>query len=245
MQEHILEMKLLKGSPINYEGLIIKPHTLGELIDEIGLDTYYKLVGFVSIKKSDLNEFFNFDEEKLKKTSLFQMLLFHEITAQYIVDFLKFTTRNEEVYYIQEWTTIMVNYDETSVIIDKNNVDKIITKILEFYCVSIEVEKEEEYKPANEQARKLIEKIRKNRANAPKPKSNVDLASIISGVAWKSNNLNILSIWDLTLYQLYDAFYRLEIIDNYDKTLTAIYAGTIDGKQTDLKKQIWFKKYSK
>lgn len=236
-------MKLLKGSAINIEGLIIKPHTIGELVDDVGLEHYYKIVGFTSIKKSDLNEVFNFDYEKLKEMTLFQMLMHHEITATYIMDFLKLTARTEEVYYVEEWMNIMVNLEDTTVIIDKENVDEIVTTILDAYCIQIEKEKEEEYNPANEHARKLIEKIRKNRANAPKPKPNVDLASIISGVAWKSNSVNIDTIWDLTLYQLYDAFHRLEIIDNYDKTVSAIYAGTIDAKQTNLKKQLWFKKY--
>lgn len=98
--------------------------------------------------------------------------------------------------------------------------------------------KKEEYNPANEQARKLIEQIKKNRANAPKIKPSIDLHSIMSGVAWKGQ-VGIEEILDLTVYQLYDAYYRLEVVDNYDKTMQGVYAGTIDVKKIDLKKINW------
>lgn len=36
------------------------------------------------------------------------------------------------------------------------------------------------------------------------------LPNVISSVAAKSLNLNIYNIWDITLFQLYDQFYRLQ-----------------------------------
>lgn len=242
MDEHILEMKLLKGSEIDIYGLIIKPHTLEEIVDIVGLKEYYNLIGFVSIQKKDINEFFRLEGEEYEKTSVFQMLLFHELLAKYIVDFLKFVTRMDDIHYIQTWNSITVEYDDRRVVINSKNIDEIVDAILKIYCISIPKEEKEEFNPANEQARKLMERIRKNRAKAPKSKSNVDLTSIISAVAWKSNSLTIESVWRLTMYQLYDAFYRLEIIDNYDKTLSAIYAGTIDSKTAKLDKQLWYKR---
>ena len=230
MEEHIFEMKLLKGSELDVYGLKIKPHTLEELVDEVGLKEYYRCIGFVSIQKKDLNEFLKLSGEEYKKTSVFQMFLMYEQLATFVIDFLKFVTRTDEVYYASMWKSITVEYDD------------IILTILKIYCISLPKEEKEEFNPANEQARKLMERIRKNRAKAPKQKSNVDLTSIISAVAWKSNSLTIESVWKLTLYQLYDAFYRLEIIDNYDKKLSAIYAGTIDGKTEKLDKQLWYKR---
>lgn len=242
MEEHIFEMKLLKGSEIDVYGLKIKPYTLEELVEVVGLKEYYKYIGFVSIQKRDINEFLKLSGEEYEKTSVFQMFLFHEQLAVFVMDFLKFVTRMDEIYYASIWKSITVEYDDYRVVIDSKNIDEIIKTILKIYCISIPKEEKEEFNPANEQARKLMERIRKNRAKAPKAKSNVDLTSIISAVAWKSNSLTIESVWKLTLYQLYDAFYRLEIIDNYDKTLSAIYAGTIDGKTAKLDKQLWYKK---
>lgn len=242
MEEHIFEMKLLKGSELDVHGLKIKPHTLEELVDEVGLKEYYRCIGFVSIQKKDLNEFLKLSGEEYKKTSVFQMFLMYEQLATFVIDFLKFVTRTDEVYYASMWKSITVEYEDSRVIINHKNIDDIILTILKIYCISLPKEEKEEFNPANEQARKLMERIRKNRAKAPKQKSNVDLTSIISAVAWKSNSLTIESVWKLTLYQLYDAFYRLEIIDNYDKKLSAIYAGTIDGKTEKLDKQLWYKR---
>ena len=242
MKDHIFEMKLLKGSEIDVDGIKIKPYTLEELVDVIGLEKYYGYIGFVSIQKKDINEFFRLQGEEYEKTSAFQMMLFHELLAKYVVDFLKFVARMDEIYYVPTWRSIAIEYENSRVIIDAKNIDEILNKIFKIYCITPPKEEKEEFNPANEQARKLMERIRKNRAKAPKPKSNVDLTSIISAVAWKSNSLTIETVWKLTLYQLYDAFYRLDIIDNYDKTLTAIYAGTIEVKTAKLDKQLWYKR---
>lgn len=244
MKDHILEMKLLKGTEIDVEGLKIKPHTLEELIEEVTLEEYYKCIGFVSIQKKELNEFFHLESELYEKTSVYQMLLYHELLAQYLVDFFKLVTRNDEVYYFSQWQSIAVEYEEENrrVIIQADNIDNIVKTILKAYCIAEAKEEKDEFNPANEQARKLMEQIRKNRAKAPKPKANVDLTSIISAVAWRSHSLSIVDVWKLTLYQLYDAFYRLDIIDNYDKTLTAVYAGTIDSKAIKMDKQIWYRR---
>ena len=75
-------------------------------------------------------------------------------------------------------------------------------------------DKKEEFNPANEKAKKLMEKIKRNRKtnNAVKKDDSFELYNIISGVAWKSH-IGIDSVWDLTIYQLYDAYVRLDLID--------------------------------
>lgn len=246
MKDHIFEMQLLKGSCVEIEGLEIRPYTLGELVDDIGLEQYYHITAFITIQKRELNAYFKLKDDIYEKTSLFQMLLLHEVVAKSLVDFFKFITRYEvEVEYLQEWQVIIIEQkNKKRVKISHSNIDNIINKILKAYCITIPKEEEDDFNPANEQARLLMERIKKNRAKAPKPKAEVDIASIISALAWKSNNLNIHTVWDLTLYQLYDGFYRLDIIDNYDKTLTALYAGTLDGTKVKLKKQLWYRKYA-
>ncbi len=37
----------------------------------------------------------------------------------------------------------------------------------------------------------------------------MELGNIISAVAGKSQTLNLLNIWDLTVFQLWDSFFRL------------------------------------
>lgn len=97
---------------------------------------------------------------------------------------------------------------------------------------------EEEYNAGNEIARKLIEKIKKKKAEAMKyEKKKINLHSIISAVGWKAESFD--SISKLSIYQLYNGYGRLGIIDNYHYTMTGIYAGTVDAKGIKLPDLNW------
>ena len=95
---------------------------------------------------------------------------------------------------------------------------------------------EKEYKPnpVDEQAKKLMEQMEENRKKVEAKKraqnnSNddnaIDISDIISAVSSKSYSINKFNIWDFTLYQLYDEYTRLELIDNYDFSIRAMMAG--------------------
>jgi len=96
-----------------------------------------------------------------------------------------------------------------------------------------------EFAPANPKAKAMIERIVHARRNKPASKPTMNLHSIVSGMAWRSPNLSIASMMDLTIYQLYDGFFRLEAIDQYHFTLTGIYAGTMDGTQINVASLHW------
>lgn len=97
----------------------------------------------------------------------------------------------------------------------------------------------EEYDAANDAARKLIEKIKRNRAEAPKvkPKQPINLHSIISAVGWKAQSFDLIS--KLNIYQIYDGYHRLGYIDNYHYTMTGIYTGTVDANKVKLPDLNW------
>ncbi len=65
----------------------------------------------------------------------------------------------------------------------------------------------------NKAAAKIIEKLNKRKkGNEKKAKSDpkLELPNIISAVAAYHNSINILNIWDLTVYQVYDLFARMQ-----------------------------------
>ena len=65
----------------------------------------------------------------------------------------------------------------------------------------------------------LMKKIQKGRAESKKntqTDENMELGNIISAVANKGNGLNILNIWDITIFQLWDCFMRLSNNNIYD-----------------------------
>jgi hypothetical protein len=96
----------------------------------------------------------------------------------------------------------------------------------------------EEYTAGNERARKFMEQLKKQRAETEKlKKPKINLHSIISAVGWKSKSFKFIS--ELNIYQLYDGYYRLGYIDNYDNTMTGIYTGNIDGSKIKLPDINW------
>jgi hypothetical protein len=94
---------------------------------------------------------------------------------------------------------------------------------------------EEEFRPAGAAVAKFIKEMleerKKRQKQKPKQKETINLRSIISGLAWKSGSPNLQSILELTNYQLYDGFKRLEKIDNVYYTLLGIYTGNVDVKK--------------
>lgn len=65
-----------------------------------------------------------------------------------------------------------------------------------------------------------------------KEKNNVDLQSICSSLLWKSGVGE--EIFNYPIYRIYEGYARLNAVDNWDKTVTAYYAGTIDTEKTKI-----------
>jgi len=224
------ELRLLKGSSFFVDEIEIKPFTIGEIV-EIGYEKY--LIN-LNIFILEVNDFILEIPEEYKEINIFDLLLnsgqkeLLEVFLNGIDFFLKpkqMNVSNNEII-IDNKKINRNNWDDIRQIIKTQN--------------RVKKNEKEEYNPANEEARRIIERIKALKKENPQ-KELVTLSSIISGVAYKSNNINILNIWNLTIFQLYDALDRLSLIDNYKFTLSGIYAGTVDGKKINMKDINWVK----
>lgn len=141
----------------------------------------------------------------------------------------------------EEWVEIIP--EDKIKLIHRGNFDEIIRIVRYQNFMSNVNGKKDEFNPANEEARKLAEQMERNRqkveakkkaqkANEKGDDDDVDISDIISAVTAKSNSINKFNVWDLTLYQLYDEYSRLELIDNYHFNIKAMMAGV---KEVDLK----------
>jgi hypothetical protein len=135
-----------------------------------------------------------------------------------------------------------LNEDEV-MLIHRENFDDIVNVVkLQNYLEKPSAKKESDENPVDEETKKLMEHMKQMREKveakkkaqkqADKGDSDIDISDIISAVSSKSNSINKLNIWDLTLYQLYDEYARLELIDNYDFSIKAMMAGA---EKVDLK----------
>ena len=68
----------------------------------------------------------------------------------------------------------------------------------------------------------------------------MELGNIISAVANKSQSLNILNIWDLTVYQLWDCFSRLSNNSIYD--IQSMSVAAWGNKDNYFDATAWFKR---
>lgn len=242
------KLKLLAGLPIKIKNVgNIYPLTLRE-IAEIGVKKYNSYLNLLCFELEDLKSIGLDDTiNKLKNISTFDIIA---MNCCYNEKFKNIAIEALSLFFKEEVN--FINYKKGHVnlaffylgdvkdnrIIHKENFEDIKSVIRQQNLIQSNKDKKEEYNFANEAAKKMYEKIQKSRQKAPKPKSNIDLHSIISSVAWKCG-VGINEIWNLTIYQLYDAYYRLNVIDNYDNITSGVYAGTIDGKKIDLRKHHW------
>ena len=229
--ENDLNLKLLAGMSIFIENLgILTPLKLRDII-ALGELNYNELLSVLLIDKSNIDGLNNQDINNLELLMVYsyQNQDFRDKTLKALKLFLnkEFFMNNEGFFYCDD---LIINNDSF-------NYFQYVLK-----CANhIEIKKkEDEIIPGNERARKFMEKLKLSKQNIKKPEI-INLHSIISGVAWKSNNTNIINIFDLTIYQLYDAYHRLENIDNYHYTLSGLYAGTVDGKNINLSNITWSK----
>lgn len=62
----------------------------------------------------------------------------------------------------------------------------------------------------NKAASKILEKLNKKKNKKSQSNPKLELPNIISSIAAYHSSINILNIWDLTVYQVYDLFARLQ-----------------------------------
>lgn len=126
--------------------------------------------------------------------------------------------------------------------ISNDNFDNIRDCLLQINYLKSVDEKPEKYK--NERARKIAEKLAKGKAEQDKNKNgeNLSLAKMISKYcADNKNGINILNVWDMTIYQFYDQFSQHNYI-RQSFIQDMVYSNTVSF--SDLKaydSQLWLK----
>jgi len=102
-----------------------------------------------------------------------------------------------------------------------------------------EVEEEEVRVFANEQARKLYERIKRNKIKAEKYKKKApEFVDYISSIRWKLK-MPKSELLNLTIYELYEGLNRTQLNDRVEHLFTGIYSGSISAKSIDEEELQW------
>lgn len=217
--------------------LIIHQPTMKE-ISMIGEKVFLSGINILCINRND----FIREEKNLSNTTNFQIFLtiMKEKEAvevkKAILDSLSLILPNTNITITPR--ALLLNFNETNIIIDEGNFEDFQSVLRQVFCLN---RKEEDYNPANEQARRIAEKIKKNKKRIAHLKGE-DVGSFFA------RQLSILSvglhypIQDLincTVYQIYDLLERYNLYVNWDIDIRSRLAGgKNDGKPIDWMKNI-------
>lgn len=233
-------LELLSGMPILvYENIHIKQFTIREIIKEIGMDVYNTNLSLLLIDEDYIEEVLDDYEIEINP---YEFVLANCISSEEFADkicgaYSMFL--DCDVVFDDEYGIVLVA-DKEPVVLNLEMYNYIQNTLRNAHSIP----EPKKYAPGNEMAKEFIKKLKRNKRNARKiAKSDFTLADIVSGVKWKSGE-TYESIFNLTMYQLYDGLDRLQIIDNYENTMLGVYTGNIDTKKNDIKVS-WFKTIEK
>lgn len=216
---------LLSPEPMKLQniGSIVSP-TLRSISSIGGYDTYQY---YLSILLLDLKTYLNMigkpeqynlmsNQDKLK-FNIFDLIP-NEQFCSLLQDILNFFIKEDVIYSQKKKFYIVKDNEQIVGVITRDNYNIICDLICQRNCIKSNQE-EDLSKIKSKKALEILKKLKKGRAEKEKiskADKNMELGNIISAVANKSQSLNILNIWDLTIFQIWDCFARLNNNNIYD-----------------------------
>lgn len=238
MIDESVKALILMGRPVSTHGIRINNYKYDYIVDVIGLDNYYSTINICTLEPKDVLPKEVFRHEEFKEITMFDLCLLNDMISElYIKLFNMFT--DYEWIFDKTMCEFITSYDKERFTVSKGNMDTVITIIKEMYCVNKE-KKESDREDIDDDMRELLMEFEEEERKVRRSKSNpITLNSIIEAISVKHPSINLLNIGSYTMYQLMHTYYRLEQIENYSKITSAIYAGTISGKDIDVNKIHW------
>lgn len=243
--------QLLSPEPVIFKqtGSFLSP-TLRE-ISRIGLPVYHTYLSFLFMTPEIFYSIT--DEEKYSDSlSLYELITMGNSpkiiqARETIAEALNFFMV-EEVKYMEEYKIFLVfnGKDENGSpiptgIIKKENYSLVCDIIAQRN--NIRLKQEDVSLVKNEKARDIMRKIEKGRkknSENPNTDKSFELGNIISKVCSRHPSINLLNVYELTVFQLYDAFYNVTNQLVYDLQSAAVaYNGS--NAVPDFNYTDWFK----
>lgn len=240
---------LLSPDPVNIPGIggILSPRLRD--ISSIGIQTYQY---YLSVLLLDLKSYFTMlgQEEQYKSLSdkeksqiyLFDLLTINEQSINLLQSVLNFFIKENVIYSSQDKCFFVQNDDAVIGTVTKETYPQICDFICQRNCMK--ANQEEAFSNVkSKKALEIMKKLQKGRTEKTKQTKsdkNMELGNIISAVANKSHSLNILNIWDLTVYQVWDCFSRLS--NNTIYNIQSMSVAAWGNKDHSFDAAAWFKR---
>lgn len=248
---------LLNPHPIKLSiGTLRKP-TLQEIYDEITFLHYDRFLSFLkltpevyfkSIEESGQQVTVTHENTKVT-TRLFDLILQDENLRGVYTEILNFFFVEKVIFFKDLFLLIHNDADEEHLkqddvvgAIHEGLFDEVLAVIQQVCCIYNEEENIENIKFHNKKARKMFLRFQKaaqqKRAEAD---INMSLPNIISAVSNCHPTLSPTSVWNLTIFQLYDSFKRLQVNKVYEIDSTRVSVWGDEKKTFDI--TMWYKNH--
>lgn len=226
--------------------LLLDARSYYEILQHIG-DAY-----FLDMSENEIHlitqvqsEYFALNEEEKKEITFFDIAVFDPKLRDDMKKAFGFFLTDEVIY--SEKDKAFITFDGT---LDPNGQKKptgIINRYNYFDFVDIifqrinikRADSVENSKVKNKTAEKILQKLQKGKQQKKQnDDKKMELANIISSLSSHSQSINMINIWDLTIYQLNDQFIRQRFGDSYLISSMSVAAyGDKDNKFDDTR---WF-----
>lgn len=227
-----VEMKLLSGQVMMVGEVPIEPFKLKD-VSKIGYSRFQNNINILMLTLDDMIEAiddFSLTAElkaNRHKYKVFDMLVIADDMTELLITSLSMIFRTDDIIVTRNRSDETLMIVDKKFIIDRYNYNE-ISKVIEVQNnPSLGGAQEDEYNPSGDLAKSIADKINKSKEKIKKSKAmssgseGITLNDIISSVSVMSKSINKINIWELTIYQLYDDFARLNKIDNYNLQIKA------------------------
>ena len=242
---------LLSPTPIKLRiGTIRKP-TLRE-IAEIGFDTLGLYEYFMKLTPSKYHTDIKKDELTSADETLFSLIvtdeglreIYQKMFSFFIVEPVVWRGDMFVIFKQGTDTKAELNKDNISGVVFEDNIEELLEVFQQVCCIYEEEKPKEELKFKNKKAKELYERMQEAEAESKKATDkNFSTANIISAVSNRHPTINPISVWDLTQYQLIDAFNRLRTNEIYDIDAKRVSTWGDEKRTFDI--SLWYKNYVK
>lgn len=211
-----LELKFLLAKPIEMGGIgQLYPLTLNK-IAQIGIENYNKYMGVLCISKEEIEEMVKVSVEPFE--FIYQNAVYNEEFQQQIINALSLFL-HEDINMVSEGFSV-----GDSGLIHVSNFNFFIEILMMQNCIK---SKDSNEKYPNDKVKEYMQRIKalKEKYQKNYGGGGVDITDIISSVSAKHPSLNLLNVGEMTIYQVYDQYKRLNKIDEYEISLNSLMHG--------------------
>jgi hypothetical protein len=239
-----LNLKLLKGNPIKINNVgIIYPVKISDIVD-ITIEMYNQHLNILCIESEDIKKLFNFEDMKTYEFIYLNCVQSDEY-KNVVIEALSFFFKEKKIDFKELYGFYLGDIKENR-LIGLENFEEIKYIIKKLNCLVSE-EEEDKYNPVNDRAKRILEKLKKDKEIREKIKQNsesdsLNLFDLISILAAYGNNINIINVWDLTIFQFNNQFNRMKILKEYEVNIQILMNTTEPNK---VKYQHWLSKIVK